>query len=168
MTWRRGVDVSILDEGEEAPGECVTSGCPTNPASRHFKHVAILQLVCHCCFRQPGPNWDLSKALNNRYLLLLLRIDRYPRHFGVLLIKVHLLAFVVVAIKWIIRPKTKKNLFSWSLHLNLTRNSSGGSLHLLPAENTTMCRLCSCQQPKKELLWSHKIALFRSVRWWAV
>ena len=72
----------------------------------------------HCCFRQPGeeiqigPNWDLSKALNNRYRLLLLRIDRYPRHFGVLLIKIHLLAFVVVAIKWIIRPKTKKNLFS--------------------------------------------------------
>ena len=34
----------------------------------------------HCCFRQPGegiqiePNWDLSKALNNRYRLLLLRI----------------------------------------------------------------------------------------------
>ena len=59
-----------------------------------------------------GPNWDLSKALNNRYHLLLLRIDRYPGHFGVLLIKIHLLAFVVVAIKWIIRPKTKKNLFS--------------------------------------------------------
>ena len=58
------------------------------------------------------PNWDLSKALNNRYRLLLLRIDRYPGHFGVLLIKTHLLAFVVVAIKWIIRPKTKKNLFS--------------------------------------------------------
>ena len=35
-----------------------------------------------------------------------------PGHFGVLLIKIHLLAFVVVAIKWIIRPKTKKNLFS--------------------------------------------------------
>ena len=61
---------------------------------------------------QIGPNWDLSKALNNRYRLLLLRIDRYPGHFGVLLIKIHLLAFVVVAIKWIIRPKTKKNLFS--------------------------------------------------------
>ena len=42
-----------------------------------------------------GPNWDLSKALNNRYRLLLLRIDRYPGHFGVLLIKIHLLAFVV-------------------------------------------------------------------------
>ena len=54
----------------------------------------------------------LSKALNNRYRLLLLRIDRYPGHFGDLLIKIHLLAFVVVAIKWIIRPKTKKNLFS--------------------------------------------------------
>ena len=72
----------------------------------------------HCFYRQPGegiqigPNWDLSKALNNRYRLLLLRIDRYPGHFGVLLIKIHLLAFVVVAIKWIIRPKTKKNLFS--------------------------------------------------------
>ena len=50
---------------------------------------------------QIGPNWDLSKALNNRYRLLLLRIDRYPGHFGVLLIKIHLLAFVVVAIKWI-------------------------------------------------------------------
>ena len=70
------------------------------------------------CSRQPGeeiqigPNWDLNKALNNGYRLLLLRIDRYPGHFGVLLIKIHLLAFVVVAIKWIIRPKTKKNLFS--------------------------------------------------------
>ena len=73
--------------------------------------------ILHCCFTQPGeeiqigPNWDLSKALNNLYRLLL-RIDRYPGHFGVLLIKMHLLAFVVVAIKWIIRPKTMKNLFS--------------------------------------------------------
>ena len=76
------------------------------------------KITHHCFYRQPeegiqiGPNWDLSKALNNRYRLLLLRIDRYPGHFGVLLIKMHLLAFVVVAIKWIIRPKTKKNLFS--------------------------------------------------------
>ena len=75
-------------------------------------------IIGHCFYRQPGediqigPNWDLSKALNNRYRILLLRIDRYPGHFGVLLIKIHLLAFVVVAIKWIIRPKTKKNLFS--------------------------------------------------------
>ena len=84
--------------------------------------VAILLLFAlitpHCCFRQLGekiqigPNRDLSKALNNRYRLLLLRIDRYPGYFGVLLIKIPLLAFVVVAIKWIIRPKTKKNLFS--------------------------------------------------------
>ena len=37
-----------------------------------------------------GPNLDLSKALNNRYRLLLLRINRYPGHFGVLLIKIHL------------------------------------------------------------------------------
>ena len=91
-------------------------------------HLTIISM--HCFYRQPGegiqigPNWDLSKALNNRYRLLLLRIDRYPGHFGVLLIKIHLLAFVVVAIKWIIRPKTKKNLFSWSLHLNAARNSS--------------------------------------------
>ena len=81
-------------------------------------HTGGKTYTCHSCFRQPGeeiqigPNWDLSKALNNRYHLLLLRIDRYPGHFGVLLIKIHLLAFVVVAIKWIIRPKTKKNLFS--------------------------------------------------------
>ena len=38
--------------------------------------------------------------------------NQEKRHFGFLLIKIHLLAFVVVAIKWIIRPKTKKNLFS--------------------------------------------------------
>ena len=37
-------------------------------------------VVMHCFNRQPGegiqigPNWDLSKALNNRYRLLLLRI----------------------------------------------------------------------------------------------
>ena len=37
---------------------------------------------------------------------------KQPIQPGVLLIKMHLLAFVVVAIKWIIRPKTKKNLFS--------------------------------------------------------
>ena len=69
-------------------------------------------------FRQPGediqtgPNWDLSKALNNRYRLPAPPASPAPGHFGVLLIKMHLLAFVVVAINWIIRPKTKKNLFS--------------------------------------------------------
>ena len=110
-----------------------------NPPVLFYLEVFIIyfyihRIVHHCCFRQPGeeiqigPNWDLSKALNNRYRLLLLRIDRYPGHFGVLLIKIHLLAFVVVAIKWIIRPKTKKNLFSWSLHLNPARNSSGIAL----------------------------------------
>ena len=61
---------------------------------------------------QIGPNLDLSKALNNGYRLLLLRIDGYPGHFGFLLLKIHILAFKVVTIKWIIRPKTKKNLFS--------------------------------------------------------
>ena len=62
----------------------------------------------------------LNKVLNNRYRLLLL-----PRTFwGSTYL---LLVFVVVAIKWIIRPKTKKNLFSWSLHLNFTRNSSDAS-----------------------------------------
>ena len=72
----------------------------------------------HCFYRQPGegirigPNWDLSKALNNRYRLPAPPASPAPGHFGVLLIKMHLLAFVVVAIKWIIRPKTKKNLFS--------------------------------------------------------
>ena len=87
-------------------------------APKHRKDMKLLVYIPHCFYRQPGegirigPNWDLSKALNNRYRLLLLRIDRYPGHFGVLLIKIHLLAFVVVAIKWIIRPKTKKNLFS--------------------------------------------------------
>ena len=65
------------------------------------------------------PPWDLSEALNNRYRL------PAPGHFGVLLIKMHLLAIVVVAIKWIKRPKTKKNLFSWSLYLSVARNSSG-------------------------------------------
>ena len=73
---------------------------------------------------QIGPNWDLSEALNNRYRLPAPPASSAPGHFGVLLIKIHLLAFVVVAIKWIIRPKTKKNLFSWSLHLNPARNSS--------------------------------------------
>ena len=49
----------------------------------------------HCCFRQQGeeiqigPNWDLSKALNNGYRLLLLTIEGYPGHFKVL----HLWAF---------------------------------------------------------------------------
>ena len=67
---------------------------------------------------QIGPNWDLSEALNNlyrlnnRYRLPAPPASSAPGHFGVLLIKMHLLAFVVVAIKWIIRPKTKKNLFS--------------------------------------------------------
>ena len=108
---------------------------------------------CHCCFRQPGeeiqigPNWDLSKALNNRYRLLLLRIDRYPGHFGVLLIKIHLLAFVVVAIKWIIRPKTKKNLFSWSLHLNPARNSSAmNELYLTGATREDACAHCTMRK----------------------
>merc|ERR1711997_416988 len=64
---------------------------------------------------QIGPNWDLSEALNNRYRLPAPSASSAPGHFGVLLIKMHLLAFVVVAIKWIIRPKTKKNLFSCSL-----------------------------------------------------
>ena len=73
---------------------------------------------------QIGPNWDLGEALNNRYRLPAPTASSAPGHFGVLLIKMHLLAFVVVAIKWIIRPKTKKNLFSWSLHLNAARNSS--------------------------------------------
>ena len=54
----------------------------------------------------------MSKALNNGYCLLLLRIEGYPGHFGFLLIKIHILTFVVVTIKWIIRQKTKKNLFS--------------------------------------------------------
>ena len=50
--------------------------------------MAISRIAKHCFYRQPGegiqigPNWDLSKALNKRYRLLLLRIDRYPRHFG--------------------------------------------------------------------------------------
>ena len=75
-------------------------------------------LSTHCFYRQPGegiqigPNRDLSKALNNRYRLSVPPTSPAPGHFGVLLIKMHLLAFVVVAIKWIIRPKTKKNLFS--------------------------------------------------------
>ena len=54
----------------------------------------------------------LSKALNNGYPLLLLRIEGYPGYFGFLLTKIHLLAFEVVTIKWTIGPKTKKNLFS--------------------------------------------------------
>ena len=72
----------------------------------------------HCCFRHPrdksqiGPNYDLSIALNNGYHLLLLRIEGYPGHFGFLLLKIHILAFEVVTIKWTIRPKTKKTLFS--------------------------------------------------------
>ena len=83
-----------------------------------FSCFPLKVLLCHCCFRQPGegiqigPNWDLSKALNNRYRLPAPPASPAPGHFGVLLIKMHLLAFVVVAIKWIIRPKTKKNLFS--------------------------------------------------------
>ena len=58
----------------------------------------------HCFYRQPGegirigPNWDLSKALNNRYRLPAPPASPAPGHFGVLLIKMHLLAFVVVAI----------------------------------------------------------------------
>ena len=78
----------------------------------------ISQFPDHCFYRQPGegirigPNWDLSKALNNRYRLPTPHASPAPGHFGVLLIKMHLLAFVGVAIKWIIRPKTKKNLFS--------------------------------------------------------
>ena len=55
---------------------------------------------------------DLIKTINNRYHLLLFRIEGYPGHFGFLLIKIHLLVFVVVTVKWIIRPKTKKNHFS--------------------------------------------------------
>ena len=94
----------------------------------HLAPHTLGVLVCtHCFYRQPGegiqigPNWDLSKALNNRYRLPAPPASPAPGHFGVLLIKMHLLAFVVVAIKWIIRPKTKKNLFSWSLHLNPAR-----------------------------------------------
>ena len=36
--------------------------------------MARMKSLCHCCFRQPreeiqiGPNWDLSKALNNHNL----------------------------------------------------------------------------------------------------
>ena len=55
---------------------------------------------------------DLSKALSNGYRLILLRIEVYPEHFGFLLIKIHLLAFGDVTVKWIIGPETKKTLFS--------------------------------------------------------
>ena len=93
----------------------------TNPSTGH-RHTSTF-LAPHpyftqdCCFRQPGeeiqigPNWDMSKALNNRYLLLLLRIEGYPRHFGFLLIKIQLLAFELDNKKWK-NPKTKKKLFS--------------------------------------------------------
>ena len=55
---------------------------------------------------------DLSKALNNGYRLLLFRSEGYPGHFGFLLIKIQLLAFGVVTVKWIMGPKAKKNMFS--------------------------------------------------------
>jgi len=86
----------------------------------------------HWCFRHPGDkfqvwlNLDLSKALNNGYRPLLLRIEGYPGHFKLLLIKIHLLAFEFVTENWIIIPKLQKNLFSWCLHLNLAWNSSDG------------------------------------------
>ena len=96
-----------------------------------WPHDSVKCLIARHSFHHPwphtiqiGPNWDLSEALNNRYRLPAPPASSAPGHFGVLLIKMHLLAFVVVAIKWIIRPKTKKNLFSWSLHLNEARNSS--------------------------------------------
>ena len=91
--------------------ESLVSPHPLNLVVTHVRLPSKL----HCFYRQPGegiqigPNWDLSKALNNRYRP---PAPPAPGHFGVLLIKMHLLAFVVVAIKWIIRPKTKKNLFS--------------------------------------------------------
>ena len=65
------------------------------------------------------------------YPLFLLSIEGYPVQFGFLLMKIHLLAFEVVTIRLIIRQKTKKNLFSRSLHLNAAQNSSG----LGPLEN---------------------------------
>ena len=104
-----------------------TAGYTGTPDARlhwlQVQHVCYywmedVTLAGHCFYRQPGegiqigPNWDLSKALNNRYRLPAPPASPAPGHFGVLLIKMHLLAFVVVAIKWIIRPKTKKNLFS--------------------------------------------------------
>ena len=105
----------------------------SHKGSKHYTHTYVYTVYTRqCCSRQPGeeiqigPNWDLSKALNNRYRLLLLRIDRYPGHFGVQLIKIHLLAFVAVAIKQIISPEIPKNLFSGCLHLNLARSSSVG------------------------------------------
>ena len=55
---------------------------------------------------------DLSKAHNKGYGLLLFRIEVDPGNFGFLFIKIHLLVFGDVAIKWKIRPKTKKTLFS--------------------------------------------------------
>ena len=75
------------------------------------------RILCHCCFRPPGeefqigPKRDLSKALNNGYRLLLCRIERYPGCFGFLLIKIHLLGFGFVTVKWVRRPNTQKNLF---------------------------------------------------------
>ena len=71
-------------------------------------------IVPHCCFTHPGdkfqigPNLDLSKALNNGYRPLLLRIEGYPGHFGFLLIKIHILPIEFVTIRWIKSPKTQK------------------------------------------------------------
>ena len=110
----------IGGEVHEYPWVWLRDNCQCPQCFEKISKCRIINLTewevgCHCFYRQPGegiqigPNWDLSKALNNRYRL---PAPPAPGHFGVLLIKMHLLAFVVVAIKWIIRPKIKKNLFS--------------------------------------------------------
>ena len=86
------------------------SACQPSPAWPSWHHptcntCAVLQcnhptLWLHSpallFFRQPGeeiqrgPNWDLSKALNNGYRPLLLTIGGYPGHFGFLLIKIRI------------------------------------------------------------------------------
>ena len=102
---------------------CSSSHWPpeeTRKTAVRFSSLCSISPCCSCPLlfqttRRRDSNLDLSKALNNRYCLLLLRIEGYTRYFGFLLLKIHILAFEVVIIKWIIRPKTKKNLFSWSL-----------------------------------------------------
>ena len=74
-----------------------------------------------------GPEYcSVSNGLTSGYRLLLLRIEGYPGHFG----------HKSYTIKWIIRQKTKKYMFSWSRTLSHSRYSSDRSL---PQSSRVFC-----------------------------
>ena len=61
------------------------------PEIKDSQEVGIDPPLLFQTTRGRDSNLDLSKTLNNGYRLLLLRIEGYPGHFGVLLIEIHLL-----------------------------------------------------------------------------